>query len=536
MTVSGKVRVFTREATGLVREVSPADSFAIGVTGIGVISIYQFYSQFMTAAPNDNPYLAIVFMGIPLLAMSAVYALLTMAFPRSGGEYVFNTRVIHPTLGLATDFLAVSTMPIAMASFALIAIGVIADMFQIEGFLTNSVGLTSIGQALVVPNASFAITTVLVIITMFFLIGRIKYYVRTQMIIVAANLAVVAILVGALALTPTATYQTEFGNVFKVGYSTILETARQQGYSTPVWTGASLFATSFLLFWMGGSTWASYVAGETKQPQRTFLYSVLGAQALMIVLFAAVGAASFAAFGQDFSYAANFLGNLGKSPLPATQAPEYNLLADLAVPVLGGNPITVAIVFILLAAGSYCLGPMQCLGASRKIFAWSFDRLLPSKFSEVSERFKSPIYSAIVISLLAELFAVLEVYGPGIMAVVGGIGVVYSGVIWGVGSFSGLVFPTRKELFQQAPPLVRAKIGPIPVISILGLIGFLGIAGIDLFGQIVPAVEGGVPPLAAAWTAGVFFAGAVFYYVAKAYRRRVDGLDLSLAFKQIPPE
>src|SRR5208282_5626784 len=121
---SEKSKVFTRDATGLVREVSPLDSFGVAVTGVGMISIFLFFSYYMTSAPNDNPLLSVVLMIVPLVALAAVWAYLMAVFPRSGGDYVFNTRSLHPTIGIMTDFLYVTILPSVLALFIIIALQV----------------------------------------------------------------------------------------------------------------------------------------------------------------------------------------------------------------------------------------------------------------------------------------------------------------------------------------------------------------------------------------------------------------------------
>ena len=527
---SEKTKVFTRDATGLVREVSPIDSFGIAVTGVGMISIFLFFSYYMSAAPNDNPLLSVVLMIVPLVALAAVWAYLMAVFPRSGGDYVFNTRSLHPTIGIMTDFLYVSILPSVLSLFIILALQVFADMFTIEGFLTSNPGLTALGTSLSDPGTQFAACTVLAIVTAFFLIGRTKLYTRFQAIFVVAGIIVVFLLVGALAVTPNSTYQVLLQQVFQVDYSSTIQKASGQGFTSPAFTGASLFGTSFLIFWLAGPQYGAFVAGETKRPQRTALIAIVGGQIVMIVLFLLVGAASYSTFGLDFSYAVNFLAGKGANPLPTGQV----TFLDLAVPIMA-NPVIVAIVFTIIGVGAYLVGSNACLGASRKIFAWSFDRLLPAKFCDVSPRFKTPVHAAILVSIIAEIFNYLIIYNVGVYNIITGFGVVYSAVIWGVSALSAVVLPTKKELFDQAPSYVRKKVGGVPVLSIIGAIAFVTIVGLLIFGQLVPTIQGGLDPRATTWTFGIFFGGLVYYYLAKWYRMK-RGIDLSLVYKQIPPE
>jgi APA family basic amino acid/polyamine antiporter len=216
-------KVFTRDATGLVREVSPIDSFGISVTGVGMISIFLFFSYYMSAAPNDNPLLSVVLMIVPLVALAAVWAYLMAVFPRSGGDYVFNTRSLHPTIGIMTDFLYVSILPSVLSLFIILALQLFADMFTIEGFLTMNPAVSAFGTSLGDPNTQFAVSTVLAVITAFFLIGRTKLYTRFQAIFVVAGIVVVLLIVVALAMTSNSSYQGLTKQVFQVDYASTIQ-------------------------------------------------------------------------------------------------------------------------------------------------------------------------------------------------------------------------------------------------------------------------------------------------------------------------
>ena len=150
---------------------------------------------------------------------------------------------------------------------------------------------------------------------------------------------------------------------------------------------------------------------------------------------------------------------------------------------------------------------MAVMSVSRHVFAWSFDRLIPSKFSEVSERFKTPVWDAVLVAIIAEVYGILNIYGPGVFTYVSALGPVYSGIAWGVSSLAGVFLPMKKELFEQAPSLVRKKIGNIPVISLISVFAFVTIMATLLLGQIIPTFQGGLAPGPVIWTFGIFFAG-----------------------------
>ena len=256
-----KPKVFTREATGLVREISGIGSFGVAVTGVGVISIFLFYEYFMIST-SDNPLLSIALMALPFLALAVTWAMLAMTFPRSGGDYVFNSRALHPTIAVMGDFLLVMTLPGVLTFFIATDTGLMADMLRVDGFLTGNPGLSSIGTSLGDPTVQFVIMTIAVIVTMFFLIGRTKIFVQAQAMVQILNIVLFLILMGVLAGTSNASYQSQFSTVFKIDYNSILTSASSSGFTTPTLLGISLFGTSFLIFWLPGPQWAAHVGGE----------------------------------------------------------------------------------------------------------------------------------------------------------------------------------------------------------------------------------------------------------------------------------
>ncbi|MFC7649742.1 amino acid permease [Streptosporangium lutulentum] len=93
--------VFVRNATGLIREVSFFDAFVMNTFGMNVAvgGVYLFL-QAQTAFSGGNMLLAVV-IGTLLMAFTLlrVYAEFSAAMPRSGGDYVFVSRTLHPIVG-----------------------------------------------------------------------------------------------------------------------------------------------------------------------------------------------------------------------------------------------------------------------------------------------------------------------------------------------------------------------------------------------------------------------------------------------------
>jgi amino acid transporter len=93
--------VFVRNSTGLIREVSLFDAFIMNTLGMNVaVGAVFLFLQAQTAFPRGSMLLAVV-IGTALMAVTLlwVYAEFSAAMPRSGGDYVFVSRVLHPIVG-----------------------------------------------------------------------------------------------------------------------------------------------------------------------------------------------------------------------------------------------------------------------------------------------------------------------------------------------------------------------------------------------------------------------------------------------------
>jgi hypothetical protein len=104
---------------------------------------------------------------------------------------------------------------------------------------------------------------------------------------------------------------------------------------------------------------------------------------------------------------------------------------------------------------------------------------------------------------------------------------------WAIVSVAAIALPFRqKRLFQESS--VNYKVGGIPVLSIAGLASFLVFAYF-----VVNSVTTSVfytPTTDQGAFLVVLFGGAIAFYFLAAEYRKSQGIDLSLAFKDLPPE
>src|SRR5687768_1509656 len=96
--------IFVRDATGLVREVSWVDAAMYNMIWASVPLAIAFLLLFGPGFyAGGNLYLATIFAFVLTVGMGFLYAMLSSAVPRSGGDYTWITRSVAPPLGVMSN-------------------------------------------------------------------------------------------------------------------------------------------------------------------------------------------------------------------------------------------------------------------------------------------------------------------------------------------------------------------------------------------------------------------------------------------------
>ena len=148
--------------------------------------------------------------------------------------------------------------------------------------------------------------------------------------------------------------------------------------------------------------------------------------------------------GYDFMVAVNTAGNAAYK-IPT--GPWYHFMASLVynVPIL-----------TILIVGSFLFWSLPAMVGNtfmpiRTVFAWSFDRLLPERFSSVNERTHSPVPAILLVMGLVTLMLAWSVVSTDFATwlALGVLAGVVCVVIVGVAAF---VFPERRPDLYRASP------------------------------------------------------------------------------------
>ena len=97
-------RLYTRKSSGLVREISGSAALmgSLCILNLPIAAVTLMFLPF--AFPGASMPLSVLISLVPAAILGGVYILFGIMMPRSGGDYVFNGRALHPAVGFAANF------------------------------------------------------------------------------------------------------------------------------------------------------------------------------------------------------------------------------------------------------------------------------------------------------------------------------------------------------------------------------------------------------------------------------------------------
>jgi basic amino acid/polyamine antiporter, APA family len=518
---SGATSHFVRNATGLVRELSPFDAFNLVFSAVLIpVGITQALSFAPFFWPGANVLVAFL-LSVPLVfCFGLVYLYFTVAMPRSGGDYVWVSRILGPGVGflanLALTFVFTTWISFnftTMLTLLMPSLGYVAGFTWAPDQLTQfliATGLTILFSGLMMLGAR-----------------RVARFMAVAFGIVWLGMAVW--LVGMI-FTSHADFAANFQAQTGMSLANVQSAAAKAGYAPGSgidWQG-TLFAMIFAFQVFTGFQWTGYFAGEIKNVRRTATMSILGALAVSAVLYVGGTALVYNTYGfSDFGSMVYVGFNSANSTLPF--APYLaSLVKFLNLP--GFLQIFVAVCFVLSVLW---WTPTGFLIATRNLFAWSFDRLAPAGVAEVNERLHTPVVATIVIAVWVEVLNFLNIY-QGLSALLVNVIAVMAVAFIAV-AISAILFPYRRPtIYQSAPSLVRSKIAGIPVIVIAGVVMLIS-WGFVLYVAFSTTAFGQISLKSMIEAFAVPIIGLVYYLIVRMVRAR-QGIKLQAAFQEIPPE
>ncbi|GAB1471109.1 APC family permease [Chloroflexota bacterium] len=535
--------LFVRKATGMVRSWSVMDAFIYALFSINLITLglYSFSQMYFFDGGMVN---ALIVSAIFIFFEVVVYAALIAVMPRSGGDYVWQSRILGGAVGF---ILAVTGWWFILWLW----VPLYGDMFRhivlvplLSVFGARDIALWFAGT----QNGAFTASILtLAIVSLFIMLGM-KTYARIQKFSFYAGmlglLIVIALLLGgtpeAFKTGLDANTQSWFG-VSGV-YDATVQLGTDAGAKTPM-VGGSLGAVflviPFMVFFNLWPNWGATLYGEVRgatdfKRNMTGMGSALGVTTLLGILFFY---AISKTIGWEFYVQAggawwNHVWYGAEVALPVWPYPA------LFAVFLTTNKFIQFIVLALMSFWWFGWCATVFLSSTRVIFAAAFDRLLPESVAKLDERTGTPVNALLLMIVPSIVVAYLFNYDKFSFASLTLCSTLVIAVTFLGTTISAIILPYTKPELYKSSPIAKYNIFGIPMITVAGLIfgGFLvfllyewlidpnGLYGIGLSNK-----------SSIYYMLGNYVLAAIIYFGFKAYRKS-KGIDLNKVQSEIPVE
>lgn len=484
-TTMSMPEVFTRKASGLVRVMSPYSAFVYNILTMGIIFPWVFLVS-PAAFPGGNVALGILIctlIEIPI-AFSAVW--LSTALPRSGGDYVFQSRVLGGSWGytiVMSGFVIWILVWTALSGWLVGVLG-LAPLLLGFGRVFSSPAMISAGLWVTTPTGLFIISLVNGFLGALLLITGFKNYVRFQHVMWWSILLGFGATLLVLFTSPTSAFADKLNQFASaVGqsstfYQTALAAAQNAGVNTSPnfsWLLTLLIAP---VAWQS-LQWATYSAqqnGEIKEARifKNQVFIMVGALVAAGLLLALLGVALQHAAGTEGQVVASY-GYWYVDPT-AKIANTIILAPSMLAVAITKNPLLILLIGLGFTLNSFQIVCNCYIGVTRIMVAMSLDRLLPAWVSKVNDRFHTPVNAHLVYFLLSiPIFLLYSFrYSEFILFT---LGVTFGcGYVFAATALSGAFLPFRAKALYDASPGSRFSInGWIGLLLMLiGLATFVG--------------------------------------------------------------
>ena len=533
-------KVFVREATGLVREFGAIDAllFSSAMVFALIFTTLQF-AWFYGESGGANLPLSLVLGAIPFIFLMLAYWIMAIVMPRTGNDYVWVGRIFHSSIGFAWSMLYVFI--VLFVAFVGSGVASFAYAFSISlttvGLIANSASWTNLGTFFGGTVGTFELSILLTILFGAFCIfgsRLIKGLMYVSWLAAIIGISLMWYILGSsnpqvFASNWNTLLVPSFGS--NATYQTLQSTGVSAGFTlNPSGLSAAISALPLASLFLLGGNYTNAFVGEIKNVKRSIPIALFLSLFFGIIYWSITATLTLNAVGANWMYAVGYAFENGKFALPFPPSQPL-MLAVAAYP----NSALISVTLFTYLLGS--LAPLLAYFwiASKYMFAWAFDRIIPSKFADIGEHFHTPhlaIIGVVVLGILAEAFYYLAGWSASFT-----MGSIVWDVSYVIPAIALVAFPyMKKDLFQQSPGFVKSKVVGIPLVSIIGLITAISFTWEGYIG-FATGCGGYCTPTPFGWylTTALIILGFVVYAAAWGYHKH-EGLDISKALRAIPPE
>ena len=527
--VGARQELYVRQTSGLVRTVGPRTALIANLVGMGII-VNFFWIVFSSAGYPNASLPETVAIGVLInVGVGYVYWMLSSAMPRSGGDYVFVGRIFHPSIGFGVNLLF-TVVFVSWAGFfafytAIYGLPIMLASYTIAGGSSTALSWATALSTSTTDQLVVGAVVLLIVVLVSFLPTR--WIFRTAIGIFAISGIIYLIMIGVMAATPQSVFASDW-NAY-AGNPSYRSLIASLPASTYVITGTGTFlGIVYTMLSFIGYANTAYFGGEIRgNPTRTQGLAIFGAPFIFAALIGLLYAMTYYTFGHDFLVALSTTYVTTGGPTPAF--PATMLLSAYIVK----NPLLAGFLGFGVPITFFGFSLVYFIIPTRNLFAWSFDRILPTFFARVTRNgvpwvAVSTLVVASAISLYVAVYTTLFNY------------LTYANFgFWiGIGlvCLAGALFPfLRKNMFESAPKWVRARVGPIPILTIVGIASALASWFVSYATSTAQFLGTSLNYLDLFFLVIVLVVGLVGYFVAWAVQH-YRGVPVELISRQLPPE
>jgi basic amino acid/polyamine antiporter, APA family len=528
---------YQRRSSGLVRDFSQLDTWMYNVLAMNPVIVGALtFGLVLVIYPGANLWLAFVIAGAFCCFEAVAYALFAAAMPRSGGDYVMQSRVLGGGVASVATFAGISLSQCFLPGifgFLLSSI-ILSPFFLLLGAQYDAAWMTSVGEWLGTNWGTFACAMFVAVQGTLVNIRGLRLYARIQKIVFWPGLALLVFFTLQMLFSSHADFVGNFNEFMSSNYGV------KDAYQATIEAGGTIGGTS-----VGDTILASVVgafllifpaysvqqAGEIKRAGsvRGNLYSMLGSEVFTFVTMAVLGALLLSVVGKDFLFGSTNLYFEGSESNPLPVPPFLGFFFA----IVGNAPIFTWLLLIMFLCWMLMLYPNGWLGGSRIMVAMSFDGILPEWFGRINRRFHAPINALFAMTAVGIPLAYLYIFQPSIQELTLSYFIILL-TTFGVTMVAAILFPwTRRELYE-ASAAAKYKVGGLPLISVAAAVFLAFVVFCDY--QALTADELGVNSTKGLlFLCGLWGVAFVVYWTAKLYRRS-RGESLSDAYRELPIE
>ena len=507
---------FVRKASGLRRDVSMLDVIGLNLSnmsGGAALGIIGYTMVLLSTTSGVNLVYGSIIAWAITIPEVIVYTMMTTRISRTGGDYVWVSRVYGGFFGGALSFMGYTLE--TLAYLALIAIAAVVAI--------GSVGV-SLGYSNMLPlalpgnvsgsNLPAQVIIAAVVFAILIAVNLLKPKLGYKVVAITVIIGIAATFVGIFVLLAAGTtgVQGYMSFLHSIGANETYTSVSLPASSPAIDWGATIFMMPFFAIfvypWLNaGPAVASEIKGKG-----ALRYNVVISSFVTLIVVTSAFAAMYYAGGYYF-----INGALGNPDLVYNWTFNFWTLAMGVAP----NPAIAWFIGLGWVLWNVAILAYGIIVLSRYLFAQSFDRFLPEKISYVSPKYNSPSI-ALLIELVGTiiLIALAMVFYGSLEALFGAI--VASMIYFLFIGIAALRYALKNE--KGRPKAILATAG-----------GLMAIVFAYLTYQFLafPGIWGG-NTLAYGYVAASFIAGLIIYAISKSYHAK-RGIDITLAYKELPP-